>query len=137
MPQRIGITVPLLRVWIWVLLVGVYSGLALLKRHSPFSLVPEVPASLDGALSFAMALIIAFRVNRAYERCWEARKLWGTLVNVSRNLAVKVTRLLQPDRAERRRVRDLIVAFAVGRVRCLRADQNDTDVRLLAFLHLA
>jgi putative membrane protein len=44
-----------------------------------------------------MALLIAFRVNRACERWWEARTLWGTLVNVSRNLAVKIRELHQPD----------------------------------------
>lgn len=114
MPQRVGITVPLLRVWVWVLLVAAYSGLAMLKRQAPFSLVPEIPSGLDGALSFAMALIIAFRVNRAYERWWEARKLWGTLVNVSRNLAVKVKSLVHPDRVERQWVCNLIVAFAFG-----------------------
>ena len=59
-----------------------------------------------------MAVLIGFRVNRAYERWWEGRILWGTLVNVSRNLAVKVRRFADPTPAERRLVRDLIVRFA-------------------------
>jgi len=97
MPQRVGITVPLVRVWMWALAVGAYSCLSLFKSYPPFVYIPEIPAGLDAALSFAMALIIAFRVNRAYVRWWEARTLWGTLVNVSRNLAIKIRELHRPN----------------------------------------
>lgn len=84
-----------------------------LFRDSPFlSKVPVVPEGIEAALSFAMAVLLAFRINRAYERWWEARTLWGTLVNVSRNLAVKVRQLVDCDQEERRRMRDLIVAFS-------------------------
>lgn len=114
MPQRVGITVPLARVWLAAFAVGAYSGLSLLKSYPPFVYIPEIPAGLDAALSFAMALLIAFRVNRAYERWWEARTLWGTLVNASRNLAVKIRELQSPDLEERRSLRDLIVAYCMG-----------------------
>jgi len=114
MPQRVGITVPLVRVWMWALAVGAYSSLSLLKPYPPFVHVPEIPAGLDAALSFAMALIIAFRVNRAYERWWEARTLWGTLVNVSRNLAIKIRELHHPSVDDCESARNLIIAFCVG-----------------------
>jgi len=113
-PQRIGITVPLVRVWMWALAVGAYSCLSLLKSHPPFVYVPEIPVGLDAALSFAMAVIISFRVNRAYERWWEARTLWGTLVNVSRNLAIKIRAIHHPDVDDSTSLRNLIIAFCVG-----------------------
>ena len=98
MPQRIGFTHALRRTWFWALLVGAYSSLALLKGIAPFKLFPDFPVALDAAVGFAMGLLIALRVNRAYERWWEARTHWGTLVNVSRNLAVKAKRLVpSPD----------------------------------------
>ena len=59
-------------------------------------------------------LLIGFRINQAYDRWWEARKLWGTLVNVSRNLAVKICALHQPDVTDRESIRNLIVAFCIG-----------------------
>jgi len=124
MPQRVGITVPLLHVSLWALAVGAYSCLSLFKSHPPFSYIPDVPSGLDAALSFAMALIIAFRVNRAYERWWEARTLWGTLVNVSRNLAIKIREFRHPDADERRKVNNLIVAFCLGLKDHLRDDAN-------------
>ena len=41
-------------------------------------------------LGFAISMLLVFRTNTAYERWWEARKLWGNLVNASRNLAIKL-----------------------------------------------
>jgi putative membrane protein len=41
-------------------------------------------------LSFALSILLVFRTNTAYDRWWEGRKLWGQLVNVSRNLALKM-----------------------------------------------
>ena len=128
MPQRVGITAPLLRVWMWALLVGAYGCLSLLKTYPPFVSVPEIPAALDAALSFAMALIIAFRVNRSYERWWEARTLWGGLVNVSRNLAIKIRELHRPEAKDLQSVRDVIVAFCFGLKDHLRDDVDLTKL---------
>ncbi len=128
MQQQVGITVPLMRVSMWALAVGVYSCLSLLKSYPPFVYVPEIPAGIDAALSFAMALIISFRVNRAYERWWEARTLWGTLVNVSRNLAVKIRELRHPDIEDRQWARNIIVAFGIGLKDHLR---DDPDLKVL------
>ncbi len=122
--KRVGITAPLLRVWIWSLFVGAYACLSLLKQHPPFVYIPDIPVGLDAALSLAMALLIAFRINRSYERWWEARTLWGTLVNASRNLAVKTRELHQPNTQDRQSLRDLLVAFCRGLKDHLR-DESD------------
>lgn len=39
--------------------------------------------------SFVISILIAFRVNSSYARWWEGRGHWGSLVNNSRNLALK------------------------------------------------
>ncbi len=114
MQKQIGFTAPLLRVGFWALLVGGYSWLVYFHDHDWFRGIPGIPSTIDAALSFAMALLIAFRINRAYERWWEARSLWGTLVNVSRNLAVKVRSLRPEDEADRKYMRDCIMAFCMG-----------------------
>jgi putative membrane protein len=41
-------------------------------------------------LGFVISLLLVFRTNTAYDRWWEGRKLWGTIVNDSRNLALKI-----------------------------------------------
>ena len=113
MPRRFGFTVPLLRSLLPAVAAGAYSALSLMKDVPPFSHVPDIPLALDAVLSFVMALLVAFRVNRAYERWWEARTLWGKLVNICRNLAIKV-RLARPDADERREMCGLIVGFCTG-----------------------
>ncbi|HEX6179745.1 MAG TPA: bestrophin family ion channel [Chitinophagaceae bacterium] len=45
-------------------------------------------------LSFVLSLLLVFRTNTAYDRWWEGRKLWGSLVNNSRNLAIKLNAIL-------------------------------------------
>lgn len=48
-------------------------------------------------LSFVLSMLLVFRTNTAYDRWWEGRKLWGALVNNSRNLAIKLHSFLGPE----------------------------------------
>jgi ion channel-forming bestrophin family protein len=49
---------------------------------------------LQTLLSFVISMLLVFRTNTAYDRWWEGRKQWGTLVNSSRNLAIKLNAML-------------------------------------------
>ena len=124
MPNHLGLTTALRSVSRWTIPVGLYSVLALAKPYPPFSYVPSIPSGLEAAMFFSMSVLLAFRTNRAYERWWEARTLWGSLVNVSRNLAVKIRQLADPEATDSLRTRDLIVAFCHGLKNHLR-DEND------------
>lgn len=46
--------------------------------------VPDLTITVLGA---ALGILLGFRTNSAYDRWWEARKLWGRLVNSSRTMA--------------------------------------------------
>lgn len=46
-----------------------------------------IPYSVTAILGSALAIFIAFRNNSSYGRWWEARTLWGGIVNSSRVLA--------------------------------------------------
>ncbi|WP_199137653.1 bestrophin family protein [Pedobacter sp. ASV12] len=46
-----------------------------------------VPTIIPGVLGTAIAFFIGFNNNQAYDRWWEARKIWGGLVNDSRSFA--------------------------------------------------
>lgn len=52
---------------------------------------------MHSLLSFVISLLLVFRTNTAYDRWWEGRKQWGELVNNSRNLALKIAGMIQPD----------------------------------------
>lgn len=51
----------------------------------PSAVLPIGPFEYGGLI---MGLILVFRINAGYDRWWEARKLWGNIVNQSRNLAI-------------------------------------------------
>lgn len=44
-------------------------------------------------LGTALSILLGFRNNNAYDRWWEARQLWGRLVNNSRNLNARMLSL--------------------------------------------
>lgn len=46
--------------------------------------LPSLPLGLMGA---ALSIFLAFRTNSSYDRWWEARRLWGSLVNESRSFS--------------------------------------------------
>lgn len=53
---------------------------------------------MHGMLGFVISLLLVFRTNTAYDRWWEGRKLWGNLVNNSRNLALKLAVILKDEK---------------------------------------
>lgn len=60
------------------------------------SWVRNIP-TLHSLLGFAISILLVFRTNTAYDRWWEGRKLWGALVNNSRNFAMKLNAFLELD----------------------------------------
>ena len=71
----IGVLLVLLFAWD-VLIVVVYVGL-----HQTWASLHYLPMSLIGS---ALAIFISLRNNNSYARWWEARTLWGGIVNNSR-----------------------------------------------------
>ena len=85
-----------------MVLVGLYSyGMQFLEIEY-LHLTPKSKVSNMGLihtlLGFVLSLLLVFRTNTAYDRWWEGRKLWGKLVNDSRNFAIKINVLLKEDR---------------------------------------
>lgn len=54
-------------------------------------------------LGVILGLFLVLRTNTAYDRWWEGRKLWGKLVNDSRQLAIKLSSFLPAEAEEDRR----------------------------------
>jgi putative membrane protein len=66
---------------------------------------------MHGMLGFVISLLLVFRTNTAYDRWWEGRKLWGSLVNNSRNLALKLNAILEEEK-DKAFFRKLIPSYA-------------------------
>ncbi len=67
---------------------------------------------MHSLLGFVISLLLVFRTNTAYDRWWEGRKLWGNLVNTSRNLAIKINAMLPEDEDSRSFFRRTIPLYA-------------------------
>jgi ion channel-forming bestrophin family protein len=85
--------------------------------------------------SIVLGLLLVFRTNTAYERFWEGRKLWGTLVNTVRNLSrtiwVTIIENTPEDKDEKIKALRLLVAFAVATKLHLRSENINEELHKL------
>lgn len=72
------------------------------------------PFSLIGV---AISIFLGFRNNASYDRYWEARKLWGSMVNVSRTWARQTMHLIQAPEGAPAPEQEAAVAFREQLVR--------------------
>lgn len=82
---------------------------------------------MHGMLGFVISLLLVFRTNTAYDRWWEGRKLWGSLVNSSRNLAIKLSPILK-DESDKSFFRKFIPMYA--HILQIHLKDNDTSKQL-------
>ncbi len=61
------------------------SVVMILAGYFPQFSIPITPFEYSGAI---LGLLLVLRVNAGLDRWWEARKIWGSIVNQSRNLAI-------------------------------------------------
>lgn len=88
--------------------------------------IPLNPAPFT-LFGFVLALFLGFRNNASYERFWEARKLWGALLNIHRSLTRQALTLLNPkaDDAAIMEFVQLLSSFAYA----LKHQLRGTDAR--------
>jgi putative membrane protein len=87
--------------WPALVLLGLYTyGVDHWLSNQPQVLNGTVLKNLSivhSLLGLVISLLLVFRTNTAYDRWWEGRKLWGALVNNSRNLAMRLNALLSSN----------------------------------------
>lgn len=84
-----------------IISIGLYSGLVAWLEMEVWKLSDTSHVKnlslIHSALGMVISMLLVFRTNTAYERWWEGRKIWGSLVNSSRNLAMKVRSLVPSE----------------------------------------
>lgn len=89
------------RLWPAIIAITIYTyGIEYWLNKNPDILNATAMKNLTIAhslLGLVISLLLVFRTNTAYDRWWEGRKLWGGLVNNSRNLALKLNALLDKN----------------------------------------
>ena len=100
-----------------------------------FKLPVSMPALASLIPNIVLGLMLVFRTNTAYERFWEGRKLWGGLINTTRNLTrqiwVNVIEQEEGDRQQKTEVLDLVVAFSIATKLTLRREPVNSELQAL------
>lgn len=93
---------------VFVLLISsaVESVLALDEQY-----LPPVPISLAAFLGTAISMLLSFKLNQSYDRWWEARKIWGAIVNDSRTLVRQLSSFAGDDASSVRRMAHRQIAW--------------------------
>ncbi|MBE7172951.1 MAG: hypothetical protein INR73_20410 [Williamsia sp.] len=55
----------------------------------------SIPIAVPTIMITVVSLLLAFRSNQAYDRWWEARTMWGAIVNDSRSWARQISSFIQ------------------------------------------
>lgn len=71
-------------------MVALYAGVVTFLYHSYNVTGWSVPISIPMIMGIVISLLLAFRSNQAYDRWWEARTVWGAIVNDSRSFARQI-----------------------------------------------
>jgi putative membrane protein len=91
--------------------------------------VPLNPAPFT-LFGFGLALFLGFRNSASYDRFWEGRKLWGSLLNVSRSLTRQVLTLNRNiDRDSIKEFVNLLSAFVYALNHQLRRTDSSDDLK--------
>ncbi|WP_228014644.1 bestrophin family protein [Fortiea sp. LEGE XX443] len=98
-----------------------------------FKLPVSQPILANVIPSIVLGLLLVFRTNTAYDRFWEGRKIWGSIVNNTRNLARQIwvsTNEVSPgDREGKIVALKLLVAFAVATKLHLRNEEINSELK--------
>jgi putative membrane protein len=87
--------------------------------------------TMHSLLGFVISMLLVFRTNTAYERWWEGRKQWGALVNVSRNLAIRIAQIVpQSEPVLRQYFRVLITNYALTLKEHLRSRSDRSELEV-------
>ena len=109
-----------------MLIIGAYSGIIGYLEIEYWDLTEDSHVKnisvMHSLLGFVISLLLAYRTNTAYDRWWEGRRMWGGLVNSSRNLAIKLSVILNEE-SDRAYFRKMIPGYAS----ILQKHLNDSD----------
>lgn len=100
------------------------------QTHIAIQPIPLNP-SVFALLGISLAIFHGFCNNAAYDRFWEGRKLWGTLVWLSRNITRQVLTLPNVSLAEKQAFIRHQIAFVHGLRQQLRGEDTTANLQRL------
>ncbi len=116
-----------------VILVGVFGFFISVLYYLKFPVSKPTFGSIIP--SIVLGLLLVFRTNTAYERFWEGRRLWGNLVNDTRNMTWQIWGMMNDveprDRDRRIAALRLVAAFPVAVKLYIRSEPVNRELEAL------
>lgn len=102
--QNIRLSRVLIDTWKVDLIMIVSCTAAYFVREYLIAYHFQISAIIPTVLGTAIAFFVGFNNNQAYDRWWEARKIWGAIVNDSRSFARNMINFIDDEEAAKRMV---------------------------------
>jgi putative membrane protein len=82
---------------VYVLIVST-SVLFIAERYK--HTLPNIPFTIPAFIGTAISIILSFKLSQSYDRWWESRKVWGSIVNDSRSFVIQLNTLVSKGNEE-------------------------------------
>lgn len=90
--------------------IGLYAAIVVYAEAHFFTMTVKNSTVMHSILGFVLSMLLVFRTNSAYDRWWEGRKIWGSIVNNSRNLSLKLSALVSHEK-DRTELKNLVLNY--------------------------
>ncbi len=121
-----GSVTPRVLVSVLITAIYTYSLIIIDERYYKLPHFEITPFEYTGAI---LGLVLVFRTNAGHERWWEARKLWGGIVNQSRNLLIMVWQYSADNPQWRKEISKWIITFPFAIKESLRQQKKFDDLK--------
>lgn len=93
--KRIPLTYLLDKVKEEMAYVAVIGIITFYITHRYKEMIPDMPIAIPAFIGTAISVLLSFKLNQSYDRWWEARKIWGGIVNDSRTFVLQLQAFLK------------------------------------------
>lgn len=115
-----------------LIIMAVYTGIITFLMEDYFKIEFNSTTVVHSLLGIVLGLFLVFRINSAYDRWYEGRRLWGSLLNNSRHLAIKLSSFLPlDDKKNRSFFAQMIPNYAIAVKEHLRKGVKLSDLDLV------
>src|SRR5688572_23746542 len=97
--------------------VSMLAMVVLYMTNKYEKLIPEMPFTIPAFIGTAISILLSFKLNQSYDRWWEARKVWGSIVNDSRTFVLQLQTLLMKgndDAIKKMAYRQIAWCYSLG-----------------------
>jgi len=91
--------------------------------------LPSMPIGIPAFMGTAISILLSFKLSQSYDRWWEARKIWGSIVNDSRSFVMQLQSFVEQSEEVIKMTAYRQIAWCYTLTRSLREKQLDDEIK--------